>query len=219
MKAIKGILIFLVGFGTGTVSTYFFMKNKTNKEIETRVTKAVENNSKKTTDTPKITPEQSNSQPIEEDNAIKKSNGPEKRPDLSDYTKAIKEANYDSAVNNDKITTMSDAVEEKTERIIDQAIKKTATKKTKVPKKITQDEFDATSEEERATLYYYADGILADDEDKQYDPVETLGATNFKNFKSTYDTIYIFNYALNMMFEVMPSNSKYADAVGGDFHH
>ena len=133
-------------------------------------------------------------------------------PDLTKYKQVLEKKDYTKAVTSEKVTTMTDVVEEEAEKLVKKA------KKTKVPKKVTQDEFDSTAESERMTLYFYADGILADDEDVVYDPVETMGATNFKNFKSTYDTVYIFNYATSMMYEVMPSNSKYTDIVGGDFN-
>ena len=68
-------------------------------------------------------------------------------------------------------------------------------------------------------MIFYADGVLADEDDHVYDPTETMGATNFKNFKATYDTVYIFNYARNFMYEVIQSNSKYSDIIGGDLRN
>ena len=130
-------------------------------------------------------------------------------PDLTRYHQVLGKTDYTKAVVKDKVTTMTETIEEEAEKIVEQ-VKKT-TKKAKVPKKVTQEEFDATSEDKRRTLYFYADGVLADDEDEVYDPTDIMGATNFKNFKSTYDTVYIFNYALDFMFEIMPSNSRYAD--------
>lgn len=208
---LKNVIIFVTGVVTGAGTTYLALVKHTKNEIETRVNKEVE----------RLNGVQSEEIPVEVKSEIKEETEeaePEERSesDMEKYKEALKRTDYTKAVTSSKVTTMTDAVNEKADELIDKAVKKT-TKKTKVPKKVTQDEFDSTAETGRMTLYYYADGVLADDEDIVYDPTETMGATNFKNFKSTYDTVYIFNYATNMMYEIMPSNSKYADVVGGDF--
>ena len=203
----KSILIFLLGAVTGSGTTYLVMKKHEDKMIEKRVTKAIlkEESTKK---------QGIVEEPAEVENPEKEEIVEEEKdePDLTIYKQVLEKKDYTKAATSEKVTTMTDVIEEETDKLVKKA------KKTKVPKKVTQDEFDSTAESERMTLYFYADGVLADDEDNVYDPVETMGATNFKNFKSTYDTVYIFNYATSMMYEVMPSNSKYSDIVGGDFN-
>lgn len=201
MKA-KSILIFLLGVITGAGGMYLSFKPLNDKEVERRVNEVISGN--------KIEPKEELKEavnPKEEPKEEVKEKKDDK--DLARYYQALEKTDYTKAIVKDKVTTMTDAIDEKIDKMVD-PVKKTA-KKTKVPKKITQEEFDSTSEDERRTLYYYSDGVLADDEDEIYDPVETMGATNFKNFKSTYDTVYIFNYALDFMFEIIPSNSRYAD--------
>ena len=199
---VKAILIFLLGVASGAAPVYFYMKNKQDREVERRVNEVIGN--RPDPETPEGNKDEG---PMMENPEEEKKE--ETIPDLTKYSQVLGKTDYTKAVVKDKVTTMTETIEEEAEKIVEQA-KKTS-KKTKVPKKVTQDEFDATSNNKRRTLYYYADGVLADDEDEVYDPVETMGATNFKNFKSTYDTVYIFNYALDFMFEIMPSNSRYAD--------
>ena len=200
---LKNVLIFLVGVVTGAGGMYFAFKPINDKKVEELVTK--EMNKGKNPQGDDIPTEEPEVKSEETQKATE-------TRDLTNYTKALERTDYTKAVVKDKVTTMTGSIEEKIE-----ANPAKKPKKTKVPKKVTQDEFDSTNPAERMTLYYYADDILADDEDVKYDPVETMGATNLKNFKSTYDTVYIFNYATNLMYEIEYSNSRYSDIVGGDY--
>ena len=196
----KNVLIFLLGVVTGAGGMYLSFKSINDKKVEQRVNDELFKN--RVDQDPLTNPPEYE----KKDDVVEAPE--EKERDLTRYSEIISnKTDYTKAITKDKVTTMSDAIEEKVEKIVE----KKPAKKMKVPKKITQEEFDSTPEDERKTLYYYADGVLADEDDQVYDPTETMGATNFKNFKSTYDTVYIFNYALDLMFEIMPCNSRYAD--------
>ncbi len=194
----KNVLIFLLGVVTGAGGMYLSFKSINDKKVEQRVNDELFKN--------RVDQDPPTMNAPETDDVVETHK--EKERDLTRYSEIVSnKTDYTKAIVKDKVTTMSDAIEEKVEKIVE----KKPAKKMKVPKKITQEEFDSTPEDERKTLYYYADGVLADEDDQVYDPTETMGATNFKNFKSTYDTVYIFNYALDLMFEIMPCNSRYAD--------
>ena len=207
---VKDLFIFLLGTATGAGGMYLAL-NKSIKEKEARVNKAFEEASKNKEHEPVAKIKET----AEEKEPVKESKAENQIPDLTKYTQVLEKVDYTKAAVSEKVKSMTDAVEEQAKELIDSAVKKTG-KKPKVPKKVTQDEYDATSENERMRLLYYADGVLANEYDEVYDPVETMGATNFKNFKSTFDTVYIFNYARNCMYEIMQCNSKYSDIVGGD---
>ena len=189
---------------------YFAIYKKMENEKETEINKALNEIDKGRHEEVKPVDE-----PVKE---VVKEGHPE-IPDLTKYEQVLKKVDY-TKPSSEKVTYMTDVINEESAALTaaaqERVGKPKSSKKVKVPKKVTQDEFDSTDENERRTLYYYSDGILADDEDETYDPIETIGATNFKNFKATYDPIYIFNYATEFMYEIIPSNSKYSDIVGGD---
>ena len=204
---IKDVFIFLFGAAVGAGGMYLALDKKTRSKIEEaekKINEELDKLANKAEDICIENPE-STIKPIDipDEEAIKKQ-----------YEQVIERVDYTKAVASEKVTSMTDAVKDDVKEMISEA--KKTTKKAKVPRKVTQEEFDATSDDKRKILYFYADGVLADDEDVTYDPTETMGATNLKNFKSTYDTVYIFNYARDFMFEIRYSNSKYSDIVGGD---
>ena len=222
---VKDLLIFIVGGLTGAGVMYFVTKKKNDKEVEKRVNEAIGVHG----DEPIQNPVEEIAETVKEKVEETVETIEEKIEEAADilqptveeikekYADVVKKTDYAKASVSEKVTTMTDAVEEKAKEIVETA--KKSSKKVKVPKKVTQDEFDATPESERRELWFYADNVLADIvTNEKLDPVEIMGATNFKNFKSTYDTIYIFNYATNLIYEITYSNSSYADIVGGDIH-
>ena len=223
---IKDVLIFILGGLSGAGVMYFITKKNNDKEVEKRVNEAigvcgdesVENSIEEVAETVKEKVEETVEaieEKIEDAADILPPTIDEIKEKYSDVVS--KKTNYAKASVTEKVTTMTDAIEEKAKEVVETA-KKTG-KKVKVPKKVTQDEFDATPESERRELWFYSDNVLADIvTNEQLDPIEIMGATNFKNFKSTFDTIYIFNYATNLIYEITFSNSKYADISGGGIH-
>ena len=209
MKA-KTILIFLLGVITGAGGMYASFKSINDKKIEKKVNDEL---AKIRGDRKK--PEEEQEPKKESPEPPDKKEVPVEEKDLTKYSQALGRTDYTKAVVKDKVTTMSDVVEEKIEQIAE----KKPTKKTKVPKKVTQEEYDSAEDDERMELRFYSDGVLADLYDNAMDPTVTMGATNLKNFKSTYDTIYIYNYADSMFYEIEYSNSKYSDIAGGDIRN
>lgn len=213
----KSILIFLLGVATGAGGMYLALHKKVENEINKELEK-LDGNRKTESDQGDEDKNPVDKKPV--NNIPVEISKPSSEELKRQYSEVLKKTDYTKAIVSDKVKTMTDSIKDQVDISTEKAKKELGEtkkpKRTKVPKKVTQDEFDATAETGRMTLYYYADDILADDEDIKYDPVETMGATNLKNFKSTYDTIYIFNYATNMMYEIEYSNSLYADITGGD---
>ena len=202
----KNVLIFLIGAAAGAGAMYLALRKKVEKEINKALSEIDEDKYGKEENKTTEEPEQKESEPG--------------KRDLTAYHEVLKKVDYTKAAPaTEEVTTMTESVEKSVEELTEKAqeiVGKPKAKKTKVPKKVTPDEFDATNDDGKMTLTYYADGVLADDEDNVYDPVETMGATNFKNFKATYDPVYILNYANGIIYEVVQDNRKYSDIVGGD---
>ena len=216
---VKNVFIFLLGACVGAGSMYLVYENKilekkVNEELrkikakEDSVADKKENSIKTETkeETPVDISEESKNDDVEEE-----FEEDSKEDQLTKYSKVIKE-NYAKISKSEPVTTMTEAVEEEVNKMTKKA---SGSKKTKVPKKVTQDEFDATALDERKELYFYADGVLADiDTDEVLNATEIMGATNLKQFKANCDTVvYIFNYATGYMYEITYSNSTYADAT------
>ena len=201
----KTIAAFLLGTVVGAGSMYLILNKRFVERLEKRVNEELD----------KIRGER-RTQIIEDNTPVeipKESPGPSEKPDLSGYYQVLGKTDYNKIPISEPVKTMTETVIEEAKELVETASKKSS-KKGKVPKKVTQDEFDSTSPEARRTLYYYADDILADEEDTEYDPIATLGATNFKQFKSNYDTLYVFNYSDGFMYEVIQSNGRYSDIIG-----
>ena len=196
----KGVFIFVAGVAVGAFGMYFGLKNYFKAQEEAKVNEAL-NRIDKSKAAKEPEPEVATSEPEAKEG-----------PNLDIYKSVLEKKNYSAVSEVEKAKTMTEAVAEEVKEVIE---KKAPAKKGKTPKKITQEEFDSTEKDRKIYLTYYADDILADEYDNKYDPVEFLGATNFKSFKSTYDTMYVFNFSTGMAMEVTHSNSFFRDISGG----
>ena len=176
---LKGVFIFLLGAGVGAGSMYLVLNKKFVTKFETKLEEKVNEELDKI---------KKNKEPAKEPEVKVQETVPEEKkeePDLSAYKKVLEKVDYSKVPVSEPVKSMTDVVNDELDKISETVTKKSS-KKTKVPKKVTQDEFDSTAVDERETLYFYADGILADASDNIYDPTETMGATNFKQFNLSF---------------------------------
>lgn len=207
--SLKSVLIFAAGVVVGSGSTFLVVRNivnkKADKKLEDRINEELS----------KLYPQKSNEPEKKEAESSGVTSGKVvvgvTGRDTSLYQDVIERKEYSSpSIANDKEKTMQDVVEDKVKATTPK------TSKPKAPKRVTLEEYDSTEDEKRMTLYYYADGILADDDDVKYDDVETIGASNIKTFKKTYDNMYVFNPATGFVYEIKYRNITYAEAIAGD---
>lgn len=213
----KDVLIFIAGICVGAGGMFLSTKKINDARVEKKVNEVINKMDK---EAPKDDNEPVKEEPkeiIEEEPAEKQDEPadilrPSDEEIKATYAKAT--TDYSRAAISEPVTTMTDDIEQKAKEMIESAAKKPA-KKGKAPKKITQEEFDMTPLEEQVQLDYYADNILADSQNVKYDPVEIMGATNLKSFKSNYETIYIRNFSTDLVYEVTYNNYTFAEIFGG----
>ena len=201
----KGLFIFVAGALVGAGGMYLGMKKYFEAKSEAKINEELSKIDKSRN-------KQEELEKKEEPVVHKETSKPQEGPNLDIYKGVIEKKNYDTIAKSEKAKTMTDVIDEKIE-----AAEKKTTKKVKAPKKITQDEFDATDPTKKDFLTFYADEVLADGDDVAYDPTEIIGAANLKSFKSTYDTMYVMNYATGMAYEITYSNGNFKDFSGGAY--
>lgn len=121
--------------------------------------------------------------------------------EVKKYLDAVRTAGYDTGVNNDSVreggVTMVDSV-----RVIPPM------------------EFGEIEEYEQHTLYYHADGVLADDYGNPIENVMNLvGVDPAKHFgEYELDSVYVRNDYLKTDFEILRDESKSTEVKKLDYH-
>lgn len=123
------------------------------------------------------------------------------------YSEVLNKVNY-SKVSDEKVNTMTEQAKKDAEEITKNAGGKFS-KKFSI---IDEDAYFDSDNAER--LIYYSDGVLADEELTEVDPKETIGASYLKEFKKTYDTMYVHNFTTDTDYMVEFSNASYYDLTG-----
>ena len=85
----------------------------------------------------------------------------------------------------------------------------------KLPYVIAPDEFGDNDEYEQTTYTYYADGILADEDDRIVDDVEgTVGFESLTHFgEYEDDAVHVRNERLKIDFEILLDEELYSDVL------
>lgn len=206
----KDVLIFIAGVCVGAGGMFLSTKKINDAMVEKKVNEVINKMDKEAPKDDKEPVKEESKEVVEEEPAD--ISRPSDEEIKATYAKAT--TDYSRAAVSEPVTTMTDDIEQKAKEMIESATKKPA-KKGKAPKKITQEEFDMTPLEEQVQLDYYADDILADSQNVKYDPVEIMGATNLKSFKSNYETIYIRNFSTDLVYEITYNNYTFAEIFGG----
>lgn len=88
------------------------------------------------------------------------------------------------------------------------------------PYVISPNEFDEFDDYETVSLTYYADGVLADDEDEIVDDVEeAIGLDSLEHFgEYEPDSVFIRNDRRKCDYEILLDERRYSDVVGKHPH-
>lgn len=123
---------------------------------------------------------------------------PSNKPSLSEYAKKVKEyVNYSNAEAN-----------EETKKI-----------KTIKPFVISPDEYGEDDEYDQQELTYYADGILADEDDEILDADEVIGKDSLNHIGDYEDdAVHVKNEARKTYYEVLVDERSYETATGKKPH-
>ena len=134
----------------------------------------------------------------DDDLIIKVNVPPSNKPSLSEYAKKVKEyVNYSNA-----------EVNEETKKI-----------KTIKPFVISPDEYGEDDEYDQQELTYYADGILADEDDEILDADEVIGEDSLNHIGDYEDdAVHVKNEARKTYYEVLVDERSYETATGKKPH-
>lgn len=82
-----------------------------------------------------------------------------------------------------------------------------------IPYVISPDEFGQDESYETISLTYYADGVLADDDDEMVEDVENLVGFDSLNHFGEYedDSVFVRNDRLKCDYEILLDHRKYTD--------
>lgn len=186
------ILTFILGAAGGSFATYKLLKKKY-EEIAQEEIDSVKEMYRNSQGECMPNPE------IEEQKEVAKKSM--EKPDIIEYSKKIKDCNY-----SDYSKTERNKPEEGPEE-----------KDTSDPYVISPDEFGEDDTYDRINLTYYADGVLADENDEEVENVDgTVGLDSLETF-GTYedDSVHVKNDRLRAYYEILRDERNYEDVMAG----
>ena len=186
------VLTFILGAAGGSFVTYKLLKNKY-EEIAQEEIDSVKETYRNSQGECMPNPE------IEEQKEVAKKSMD--KPDIMEYSKKIKDCNY-----SDYSKTEHNKPEECPEE-----------KDTSDPYVISPDEFGEDDTYDRINLTYYADGVLADENDEEVENVDgTVGLDSLETF-GTYedDSVHVNNDRLRAYYEILRDERNYEDVMAG----
>ena len=185
-------LAFVLGAAGGSFATYKLLKKKY-EEIAQEEIDSVKEMYRSSQGECTTNPE------IEEQKEVAKKSMD--KPDIMEYSKKIKDCNY-----SDYSKTERNKSEEGPEE-----------KDMSDPYVISPEEFGEDDTYDRINLTYYADGVLADENDEEVENVDgTVGLDSLETF-GTYedDSVHVKNDRLRAYYEILRDERNYEDVMAG----
>lgn len=199
MNKAFGFLTFAIGATAGSVVTWRLLKTKYERIAQEEI------DSVKSKFSYKIQKESEHEQ--ESKHTIVDTEVTKDKPDIMAYTKKVGELGYTNYSNPDAHT-------EESEEDIPQPQKYFGDANSR-PYVISPDAFGEFDDYDKISLTYYADGILADDNDEILEDVEgTVGYESLGHFgEYENDSVHVRNDRLKADFEILKSLRDYSEVV------
>lgn len=190
MNKLTGFLIFAVGVAAGSIPTWYYAKKKHEEEIES----IKEHFTYKRPETESIEPEK--------EEKPQKPEVPDSDRTVTEYAKQLSQEGYTNYSNVEK----GQAKEEEAND---------TNKKDSVPYVITPDEFGGFDDYDRISFTYYADHVLADENDEEVEDIEgSVGVDSLSHFgEYEDDSVYVRNDRLKVDYEILLDRRKYSDIL------
>ena len=188
MNKTKNFMMFVLGVAVGSVVTWRYVEKKYEQIAQDEIDSVKEVFSKREAEFTEDTEVQ-----IKADNARGKSS-------IIEYAAHLHEQGY---------TNYSDMVDEKPEEVKEEPMS------IDKPYVITPEEFGDLDDYETISLTYYADQILADDNDVIVDDIEDVVGFDSLNSFGEYedDSVFVRNDRLKCDYEIMLDQRKYSDVI------
>ena len=188
MNKTINFMTFVLGVAVGSVVTWRYVEKKYEQIAQDEIDSVKEVFSKRETEFTEDTEVQ-----IKADNAKKK-------PSVIEYAARLREQGY---------TNYSDMVDEKPEEVKEEPMS------VDKPYVIAPEEFGELDDYETISLIYYADQILADDNDVIVDDIEDVVGFDSLNSFGEYedDSVFVRNDRLKCDYEILLDQRKYSDVI------
>ena len=188
MNKTKNFMMFVLGVAVGSVVTWRYVEKKYEQIAQDEIDSVKEVFSKREAEFTEDTEVQ-----IKADNARGKSS-------IIEYVAHLREQGY---------TNYSDMVDEKPEEVKEEPMS------IDKPYVITPEEFGDLDDYETISLTYYADQILADDNDVIVDDIEDVVGFDSLNSFGEYedDSVFVRNDRLKCDYEILLDQRKYSDVI------
>lgn len=190
MNKATGFVMFVLGATVGSVATWQYTKKKYERIAQEEIDSVKEIFSKRESaaDVEIVTPEPQTA----------KVGKPEEKPDITEYAARLEREGYTNYSN-------VSAGEKKEEQ---EAIEMK-------PYVISPEEFGEFEDYERISLSYYADQILADEDDEKIEDVDNVvgleSLTHFGEFED--DSVFVRNDRLKCDYEILLDQRTYSDVI------
>lgn len=191
MSKATGFVMFVLGAAVGSVVTWQYTKKKYEQIAQEEIdsVKEIFSRRESAADVEIVTPEPQTA----------KVGKPEEKPDISEYAARLERegyTNYSNASAGEKKEEQEEAMEMK-------------------PYVISPDEFGEFEDYERISLSYYADHILADEDDEKVEDVDNVvgleSLTHFGEFED--DSVFVRNDRLKCDYEILLDQRTYSDVI------
>lgn len=190
MSKATGFVMFVLGAAVGSVATWQYTKKKYERIAQAEIDSVKEIFSKRESaaDVEIVTPEPQTA----------KVGKPEEKPDITEYAARLEREGYTNYSN-------VSAGEKKEEQ---EAMEMK-------PYVISPEEFGEFEDYERISLSYYADQILADEDDEKVEDVDNVvgleSLTHFGEFED--DSVFVRNDRLKCDYEILLDQRTYSDVI------
>lgn len=190
MNKLTGFLIFAVGVAAGSIPTWHYAKKKHEEEIES----IKERFTYKRPETESIE--------LEKEEKPQKPEVPDSDRTVTEYAKQLSQEGYTNYSNVEKEQAKEEEVNDTKNR-------------DSVPYVITPDEFGEFDDYDRISFTYYADHVLADENDEEVEDIEgSVGVDSLSHFgEYEDDSVYVRNDRLKVDYEILLDRRKYSDIL------
>ncbi len=188
MNKTKNFMMFVLGVAVGSVVTWRYVEKKYEQIAQDEIDSVKEVFSKREAE-------------FTEDTEVRiKADNAKEKPSVIEYAARLREQGY---------TNYSDMVDEKPEEVKEEPMI------VDKPYVITPEEFGDLDDYETISLTYYADQILADDNDVIVDDIEDVVGFDSLNSFGEYedDSVFVRNDRLKCDYEILLDQRKYSDVI------
>lgn len=191
MSKLSTFVAFVTGGAIGSLITWKFLKTKYEMIAQEEIDSVKETYSKRSIQKYEA-PQNSN----EDEETPKETERVKEKPDIMEYAARLSSQGYTTySGTKDAVTKLKRAADG--------------------PRVVSPDEFGDDEEYSKITLYYYADGILCDDEDQPVDNIDDIVGEDFADHFGEYedDSVFICNDSRRCYYEILKSLKTYREVI------